>query len=200
MTLRGEVMVKHGYCLAHLDALAKLAGKRAFSRTITDPFERTDIAWCGIVEALYTATERPTPAELVRAGGNAVLRESEALQYAHGRRQGGKILDDQSDRFHAYWWRRSTPSPEDGVVDRAALLQIWPTLKPWQREALVALAVHGDYVLAAEAVGVTTRTFYARVYRARVQFLRRWHEGETPAPPRFDRRRAGGPYANGNSA
>lgn len=189
MNQGGEVQVRHGYTLRHLDALAKLASIRAFGRTIHDPHERTDIIWCAIVEHLYEATDRPTPAELLRAGTNAIHVEEQAIQYAHGRRQGGKVLDQGGDRFMRYWWARHTHSPETGVVERMAMLQIWPTLKPWQQEALVALAIFEDYTLAAQAVGVSYSTYCARVERARHQFFVRWHEGETPPRLRLDRRR-----------
>jgi hypothetical protein len=86
---------------------------------------------------------------------------------------------------------RPASGPEDRVIERIALAQIWPCLRPAHREALLALAAHGDYGLAARALGKPYSTFKADISRARREFLKLWHEGEAPSRPWVRDRRAG---------
>jgi DNA-directed RNA polymerase specialized sigma24 family protein len=189
MTRRGEVEVRWGYSLEHLDALARQATTRAFTATLNRP-DAIDVAWCAIVEALYEATHPPTPAELLRAGTRAIHDDARADQQAHGVSQ-YRIHDGpgQVHRFAMYWWARSTPSPENGIVDRRALQQIWPLLKPWMQQAILTLAVHGnDYQAAADALGLNYQAYYQRLKKARTRFFAEWHQGETPSRTWIDRR------------
>jgi len=71
-----------------------------------------------------------------------------------------------------------------------ALAQIWPRIPAHQQEALHALAAHGDYQAAADALGLKYHTFCKRIKLAREQFLRLWLEGETPRRGWRDRRRS----------
>lgn len=181
MTRHNEIPVRHGYSVEHLDRLARIAAKRAFGRTTADPLDRIDIAWTGIVEHLYEAVERPTTTQLLLAGTTAILDWDTATRRAHGvphhRIWAGPGTMPQ---FARYWSQRSTPSPEDPIVERLSVHQIWPTLTPQQQESLTALAVHGTLALAAEAIGINYFTFWQRIKRARAAFLHAWHQGETP--------------------
>jgi hypothetical protein len=67
--------LRHGYNLADLDVLTRSALSRGWARNV-DRRLRYDIAWSGVAEALYAATERPEPAGEVfnfLARGLAVL-------------------------------------------------------------------------------------------------------------------------------
>jgi hypothetical protein len=79
------------------------------------------------------------------------------------------------------------------VVDHLALAQIWPQLSDLHREALTALATHGQYDLAAASLGVTYQVLILRIRRARAAFKQLWHEGETPSRQwgRDERKRRG---------
>jgi len=190
MTRNGEIPVRYDYSMEHLDALAKLAGVKAWTHGL-DPWERTALAWEGIVTALYGATTRPTSAMLMQAGTRAVLAWSSATQRSHGVRWHHPWAGPgSSPRFAKYWWHPVTPSPEEEIVEKLALVQVWPTLTPLQQESLVALAVHGTYIDAAAAVGVGYFTFYGRVREARRRFFKSWYQHQTPAaPPGYDTRR-----------
>lgn len=67
------------------------------------------------------------------------------------------------------------------MIDRVALAQIWPRLRPEHRQVLTALTAYDDYGLAAEALGISRAWFTNRISAARREFLRLWHEGESPS-------------------
>lgn len=172
--------LRHGYNLADLDRLARMAMSREWARN-KDWRHRYHIAWSGIAEALYSAAEPPEPGDLIRAGQESVTE----FLHTELRHWGIRQDADRSRRpsFVMYWdmVARPTSSPENGIVERLALWQIWPRLRAEDREALLALATYGEYAPAAEALGLQKYTYYARVHRARVRFLRLWHEGEAPS-------------------
>ncbi|UGT65282.1 hypothetical protein LTT66_18100 [Nocardia gipuzkoensis] len=91
-------------------------------------------------------------------------------------------------KFHAYWTRRSIGAVDEPVVERVALAQIWPRLKPDYQEALQALAAYEDYAEAAAALGLRYHTFCTRVRHARNRFDELWMEGETPRKRWRDKR------------
>jgi hypothetical protein len=101
--------------------------------------------------------------------------------------------DATSTRFERYWRHVAAPDdgPEEKITERLALAQIWPHLRPVHREALAALAAHGDYQRAAQALGLPYATFKSRISTARREFLALWHDGETPSRPWVRDRRAG---------
>jgi hypothetical protein len=85
--------------------------------------------------------------------------------------------------FWRYWWEqaRHTPGPEDRVIDRTALWQIFSTLARRFRGTLLALATHDDHDKAAAAPGVTRATCFGNLSDARRAFHLLWHKGETPS-------------------
>jgi hypothetical protein len=70
---------------------------------------------------------------------------------------------------------RVTPGPEERVVDRVAVAQIWPRLRPLHQQVPAALAAHEDYGRAAAALGKSRKTFTTQVGQARRAFLDLWH-------------------------
>lgn len=95
--------------------------------------------------------------------------------------------------FERYWLDVAAPadSPEEKVTERLALAQIWPCLRPVNREALAALAAHEDYQRAAESLGISYKAFKSRISEGRREFLALWHDGEKPSRPWIRDRRAG---------
>lgn len=186
--------VRHGYTLADLDRMARAAVQMAWPRAM-DYRERYETAWSAIAEYLCASDEEMAERELKLVGCNAVNR----LAQDHGRHWG---LDrnsagagfESARNFLRYWElsRRATGSPENGVVERLALAQIWPHLSDIHRVVLTAMAVHADNVIAAESVGKTYTTFNTHLKNARRQFLAHWHEGEIPSRiwGKADRRRS----------
>ena len=175
--------LRQGYTLTDLHQMTRLAVHTARAGE-GDWRDRYDTAWSAIAEALYS---REHPAErhlLVAAGRKAVHRSADRYCQAHGYfRHKTASGAASSPAFRTYWLdtTRTTGSPEDGVVDRLALLQIWPTLTEGQRSALFALAVHGSYEAAADALGLSRAAFKQLVSTGRRAFLRRWHQGEAPS-------------------
>jgi DNA-directed RNA polymerase specialized sigma24 family protein len=172
----------HGYTLHDLHHLARHAVHTDRWHRAGDIEDRFDAAWHAIVEQLLTAKEPPTRNDLLWAGRQGCDDEVRQQQRAHGYNHHLPGTGTRP-RFESYWFTASahTHSPENGVVERHALRQIWPRLTPRQRQALTALAACGDYQLAAAHLGVTEGTFQVLISRARRRFLQLWHEGERPS-------------------
>jgi DNA-directed RNA polymerase specialized sigma24 family protein len=184
--LRDEPL-RHGYTLADANRLSMVAVRQAWGRPGAGIEDCAEVAWFAIVEHIYTATERPGPVELLRAAtremGNQAKRDHQFRGiHDYGIRPG----------FTCYWlWASShSPSPERRVTERIAVQQIWPLLLPRYQRAFTALAVYGDYQLAADALGKPYRAFVNDISRARRAFLALWHEGESPSRPWGHDRRA----------
>lgn len=174
---RGVIELRHGYTL---DDLRSIAGRVVHSAwgQLGDRVERLEMAWSAIAEALYTSEDAPTRRDLWHAGVQAMGKYDADYHHHHGVTTTG----GPAPRFQAYWClARTTPSPEDGAVERVALAQIWPQLSEHQQRALLALAAFDDYDGAARALGLTYSAFYQAVWKARRRFLALWHEGETPS-------------------
>jgi DNA-binding CsgD family transcriptional regulator len=173
--------LRHGYLLEDLQQIARTAAHTAWAKS-SDFDDRFEAAWSGVVDHLYSAREAPSRHDLMRAGWDAVGRYVAGELHHHGRPRDGSF-HATGTRFQAFWWSQSepTPSPEGRVVERTALAQILPRLTPRQREALFALAAHDDYALAAQALGMSYRSFYTQIWNARRRFLELWHEGEEPS-------------------
>lgn len=175
--------IRYGYTLGDLDRLARSSVGTAWARGV-DYRDRYDAAWHAIAELLYSADERPTPRDLKVAGTTAVnqLGQDEARHHGFDRHNPDAGTEGRP-RFQRYWTLlgRATPSPEDRIVDRLALAQIWPALSRTHRRTLLALAVHDDHVLAAAAIDRNSITYRAHLKNARAAYRALWHEGETPS-------------------
>lgn len=195
--------LRHGYTLADLHALARLAVHTA-GVMASNWRDRYDTAWSAIAEHLYAAEHWPPRHALVRAGQLAIYAAVDDTRQAYGfyrrKTDGAQHGVGSSPAFRTYWWDicGATPvrSPEGRIVERTSLAQILPTLTPAQREAIVALAVHDDYRAAADALGMKYTTFKGYVAAGRRRFLAAWHEGEQPSRPWGCDRRVGS-YARG---
>jgi DNA-directed RNA polymerase specialized sigma24 family protein len=143
-----------------------------------------EAAWFGVVEHLYTASERPAAYELVRAGQRAVNDAAHDDRHTYGyfkyKTIGSSAGLGSMPAFAKFWTNPAPGGPENAVVERTALRQVLVTLTDRQREALEALAVCGDYRTAAAALDIADNTFQTLIGRARNAFLAWWHEGETP--------------------
>ncbi|WP_018386409.1 helix-turn-helix transcriptional regulator [Wenjunlia vitaminophila] len=180
----GQRQPMHGYTLTDLHHLTQTVLRLDRWHTATDVTDRYDAVWHALAEHLCTADEAPTRRALISVG----IRASD--RHVHGEmRHRGWSADHPGHGSHTapgyqrFWFAAHTPSPEDGVVDRIALAQVWPLLTPRQQQALTALAAYGTYQAAAHAIGASPRTFTSIVAGARRRFYRWWHQGET-APTR----------------
>ncbi len=182
--------LRHGYTLDSLTRLAYFAARRKRWHGGTELPVRFEVAWSAIAEHLYAAEQPPGAGDLIQAGWKAIAEHADARRQFLGRAHDGP---GPWRGFERYWRHVAAPAdgPEDKLIERLALAQIWPCLRPVHREALAALAAHDDYQRAADALGISYATFKSRISTGRREFLALWHEGETPSRPWVRDRRAG---------
>jgi hypothetical protein len=188
----GQEEIRYGYTLTAIHHLTTLAAGTAKGRLAMDYGDLLEAAWFGIVEHLQLAQHRPARRDLVEAGQravNALVKDEmhHAGYFKYGRNCG--YGPGSMPAFVKYWHDPLSSPFESSFLERVTLIQIWPKLTVRQREAFVALADYGDYVLAAEALGIEPQTFRELIGRARRAFLALWHDGEPPSRLwRIDRR------------
>ncbi|MFB4265372.1 hypothetical protein [Nonomuraea sp. GTA35] len=183
--------LRWGYLGSDLDRFARMACSRNIGNFAFHPAERYEIAWSAIAMELYTASEQPSPADLIDVGWQAVSTAIADENRHHGRdriRYKGTIRSS----FVRFWFDASlhVGSPEGPVVDRLAVHQIWPLLTEGQQEALLAFAVHGSVADAATALGKTKAAVHKLADEGRKRFKQWWHEGEAPSKPWMRDRRS----------
>ncbi len=142
--------------------------------------ERFEIAWAGIIDYLTGRDTPPEPFEVYRAAQRAIGSASDSELREHGLRHGPDGLY-ATPHFEIYWTPKPAPAADTTVVDRIALWQIWATLRPLHQMALLALAAHGDYTTAAQAIGYPYGSFGCLISEARAEFFALWHQGEAPS-------------------
>mgnify|MGYP002622896921 FL=1 len=175
--------LRFGYTLAELDDIAETAAVTVHHRSHLDRAVRVQAAWEAATTHLYAADTPPTRHDLLTVAWNAIRQAARADCAFRGWQPGYEAVTRPG--FERYWALSANPhpSPEAAVVERLALAQIWPRLRPRHRELLLALAVHDDYTRAAEAVGLKYHSFVSCISRARRAFLALWHEHEAPSRP-----------------
>lgn len=185
-----DLPVGHGYTLNNLDHMARIVTLRT-DHLGMHPNDRYDLAHQAMAETLCSATTVPTARELMLAAQLACQRDrrthlAERGKYIHS-------ADATGSQFHRYWSGRLESPWEDSVIDRIALIQIWPHLADVYRQTLTTLALHGHYDAAAEHLGISYAAFGNRLKRARSAFKELWHEGEVPSRQwgRDERKRRG---------
>lgn len=180
----GEVEVRHGYTLADLDKLARQIMYRSRWGFLSF-HDKYELAWSAMAELLAARADVPSLIELVDRGERAIGEYVTAELRTHGVHVGHRDRGHHGliRRHYVYWWSiaQRSPSPEARVIERLALAQIWPRLTRRNRQVLEALAEQGDYQRAARTLGVSYKSFVTMIYYARKQFLRLWHDGETPS-------------------
>ena len=181
-----DTPASHGYTLADLDRLARIAAARGYGGYVLDPTDRYHAAWSAIAEhlAIAGAAAPPQPRELLATGVAAVRDAGQDQRHTWGIGPTWGATRRDTPRWKRYWelTGRPTPSPEAAADDRIALRQIWPHLSLNHRTALYALAVHdGDHQAAAESLGKSLGAFQTQLGRARAAYRALWHEHETPS-------------------
>lgn len=182
--------LRHGYTLSDLHQMTAAAVK-ADRLLAMDYRQRWDIAWSAIATALYEAEHWPRREFLVQEGWKAIYRHIRdgLRQRGYSDEREWSSADPTMPRFVQFWGAGVTPSHEDRIVERLATVQVLPKVGDVYRDAITALAAHGDYHAAAEALGISYTALTVRLSTGRRQFLRHWHEGETPHRPRRTDRR-----------
>lgn len=182
--------IRHGYTLGDLDRLARtvvVANSQWWPAG--DRKDQADTAWSGIVEYLYSATDTPTERDLLAAGTQALVEDTKGYRKHHGLRDGGLIAD--GPRFAAYWYQPPAEPWEDRVIERIAAEQIIAKVKPHELDAVLALAAHGDYQAAADALGLKYTALTVRLSGARKTFRQHWYAPEVAPRMKGTDRRVG---------
>ncbi|NGO71826.1 hypothetical protein [Streptomyces boncukensis] len=180
----------HGYTVHDIDRLARIAAASAHSGGLDAP-TRHDLAWSGIAEALVAAEDTPTRQGLIHVGRNAVHAELAACMHARGYQSGNTTAgSDASPRWATYWRTPPEPNAMDRLVEHLAAVQIGDMFTMSEGRAVEALAVHEEYAQAAEALGLSYKTFAAHIAAARRRFRSHWFAPDTAPPVRgHDKRR-----------
>jgi DNA-directed RNA polymerase specialized sigma24 family protein len=190
--------VLRGYTLADIDRLAAYATRINPWYRGMDVVCRYEAAYDAIVDRLLAADEPPPAYELKAAGRTACDHwvRSQLAQRGWTPEHG----NETAPRFSRYWWQRDRPSFDERIVDEIAVTQIWPTLTRTQQQALYALAMTGDYTLAAAALGKSYGCAKQHISRARRAVRALWHEHETPRRRMWGNDRRAGRRGDGGTA
>lgn len=181
--------LRHGYTMADINKLTMIAVLRDNWHRGMDLRERQDLAWSAIVECLYSQDEPPSRHVLIQAAQVAIDLHVKSDRSTHGisvqnsYAKSGQNMWAEMPNFWRFWWTQAnhTQGPEERVVDRLALWQIWTQLAPGSQRVLLALAIHDDHRLAAQSLGISQSTYQSRLCAARRAFYALWHEGEQPS-------------------
>lgn len=178
--MNADLELRHGYRLADLHRLARLAALGVGARA-SDFRERYELAYSAIAEHLYTVEHPPRDHNLITAGRAGILNEERAVWRDRGYLNPGEA--GVAPRYAIYWeWAcRTTPSPENPIVERLALTQILATVPPAQLAAVQARAVFDNHQAAATALAASLKNYRSNLGYARRRILALWHEGETPS-------------------
>jgi hypothetical protein len=178
--------LRYGYTLSDLQRVARSAA--ATTRAMAGDYDdRYAEAFSGAAEALYAAEHWIPEHKLWNAARDALFEMSRKDRSYHGcafKHSEGWQESGTGPRYVTYWTEinRSTPSPENGIIERLALEQILPTLTDRQREVVGALAAFDDHEQARQALGMG-KVYVNHLSNARTRFLTLWHEGEAPSRP-----------------
>lgn len=187
-----SIPVAHGYTMADLNEMAS-AACRADRSLASDAHTRYNVAWSAIAEALAVADSEqpPTRGELVRVGWQAIYAEVREMRVMFGfKDREGPNGVASAPRYVTYWTVRPH-SHEDGLIERMAVHQVLEVLSAPYRDAVVALAVHGDYQAAADALGIKYTALTGRIRTARKRLRAVWFAPETAPLVRGTDRRVG---------
>lgn len=184
----GDVELRHGYTLGQVNNIATNAVQRTVWQRSLSLSDRLEAAYEAIVEHLYTVDAAPTINDLFAVAWKGMQSRSEDEWHTHGVSRASSVYDGAYTmrNFCRYWFSHSTydADPENRVIERMALQQIWAQLTHKQQQVLLALAAHDDHSRAAAAVGYSQRGGYSQMLcTARRTFLYWWHEGEEPSKP-----------------
>lgn len=182
--------VAHGYTMDDLHAITKAAVRNDRSQA-SDIDTRYNTAWSAIAEHLCAADEPPTWHDLFDAGWQAIYREVREMRVMFGfKDRDGTTETASAPRYVQYWWQ-PPQQPAEELLERLAVREILAILPGIEREAVIALAVHGDYQAAADSIGLKYSALTQRLTQARRKFRAHWYAPETPPPITSTDRRIG---------
>lgn len=191
MIFRDDVQIAWGYSYRRVWGMARWTVER-YPSALLPIDEAIDEAMGAIVIALLEADEPPAVSELMDVARGALAAACTDLLHYRGYDHRRRDLPAGSMRgFQRYWrsYGQGARSPEEPIIEKLALAQIWPTLSLGEQEALQALGALGDYTPAAAALGITKTAFAQRVAAGRRRFFAAWFEGTDGPVHRWTDRR-----------
>lgn len=190
MTGNQLLEIRHGYTMRDLDSMAKQAC-RADRSLASDADTRYNAAWSAIALALCETNEPPERHDLVTVGWQAIYREVKEMRGIFGFKDRDGTTEVASAPRYVQYWTVPPLRPDEEYAERIAVHQIMPAIPETYRDAVVALAVHDDYQLAADSLGLKYSAFTFRMTVARKRFRALWFAPETAPPIRGTDRRVG---------
>lgn len=171
--------VRHGYTMADIESLARMAMRRSIGWSLLDTIGRYQACYDGVVDLLFTAEEPPTERDLIASGWDSLARAYKSQRHDRG------LTDDPDQphgpRFAAYWAGQSgSTSHADATDERVALHQVLDALPDEHRDAIAAMAAYGTRGEAAHGLNIKVDTYGAQLRRARERALRLWFDHEVP--------------------
>ncbi|WP_018653822.1 hypothetical protein [Actinomadura flavalba] len=178
-----DIELPHGYRLQQINRFAwAIAGKGRYSRHIK-PDEAAAIARSAMLEVLYSSDTPPeSVTRLINLGAYGIQRHIREMGRMYGRNLAQSGAHPTIRAHTGYWhaFTTGTGSHENTIIEAHAVHQILAALHPNHRRTIEALAEHSTHPKAAEALNMPASTFNTALWRARHEFYRLWHEGETP--------------------
>lgn len=188
--MNNALEVRHGYTMHDLHSMTKQA-VRADRSLASDADTRYNTAWSAIALALCEADDIPDRHDLVTIGWQAIYREVKEMRGLFGFKDRDGTTEVASAPRYVQYWTVPPLHPDDDYAERVAVHQIVDTLPDTYRDAVIALAVHDDYQLAADSLGLKYSAFTFRMTVARKQFRELWFAPETAPPIKTTDRRIG---------
>jgi len=169
----------HGYDYLAVRRMAWKAARMHPTGVLRLP-ERADVAELAIIGRLYEPGDEPTRHDLFNTavGAISVAAARELREHGYSTKTGRPM------HGYAAWWQAPKPARdalEERIIERIAVHQIMAALPPYQRRALEALAAHGSYATAADAIGCTYNTMRRYLHLARQEFMTHWCYPDPPA-------------------
>jgi DNA-directed RNA polymerase specialized sigma24 family protein len=173
--------LRYGYTMAEVQRLAQSAAANNHTMA-ADHRDLVHAAWSAIIDLLYTTEQPPTRHDLATAGRAGIWRLVKDHRQTYGYRDRDPYNGiGSAPHFAAYWQAPAEPPHEERFVEQIAVWQVFNALTDRQREVLLAAAAHdGDYLAAAESLGMPRGSYTAWLSQARRAATAWWHTPETP--------------------
>lgn len=179
-TVAETATLVHGFTMADVERAAHIAANQAVR--LMPYWDRYDLAWSGVVEHLYSATEAPTRRELINHGLEAVNSETLSHLQQHGMRSSSPREPNQRGAHFDKYWRKVSEVEDftDKITERLALPQVLGQLTAIEYQVVAALAAHGNQADAIAALGISRAHFQRNLRSARATVTALWVAPETP--------------------
>lgn len=141
--------------------------------------ERADIAYFAIAVLLLESDAEPDRHAVWNRAVGAISGEAERVLREHGYSTRTNL---PSRYFAAYWLGLRPPRDalEDSIIEPIAVRQMLAALPAYERRAIEALAEHGSYAAAADALGWSYNSIRHLLSDARAHCRVLWNYPDPP--------------------